>query len=93
MSTAHSARIASRSVHNMVLATEAFVKSQLAALNHDASHDWRYFHDASHDWVSTQHWTVRCSHIDRVRKMALVLAKEEGDAVSLYAARYRNCIM
>ena len=27
--------------------------------------------------------TLLCSHIDRVRKMALVLAREEGNAVSL----------
>lgn len=99
MSTANGARIASRSVHNMVLATEAFVKSQVAALSHDASHDWRYFQPFSASSLAqprcpalflTHCLTIRCSHIDRVRKMALVLAKEEGDAVSLDTTAYAS---
>ncbi|KAL3159870.1 hypothetical protein ABBQ38_010270 [Trebouxia sp. C0009 RCD-2024] len=47
-------------MQKLVMATEDFVKVQIADLHHDASHDW--------------------SHIDRVRKMALVLAQEEGGA-------------
>ena len=99
MSTGNGARIASRSVHNMVLATEAFVKSQVAALSHDASHDWRYSSNLSvqvalpshvAQLLLLTHCTIHCSHIDRVRKMALVLAKEEGDSVSLDTAAYAS---
>ena len=43
MSTADSTQGVTRSFVSLVMATEDFVKQQIAALNHDASHDWRYF--------------------------------------------------
>lgn len=69
--------------------TERFVREQITALDHDASHDWRYIRPA---FASEQvNWQARPlmtpakltarSHIDRVRKLALALAREEGNAV------------
>ena len=43
MSRAHSTLGATRSMGSLVVATEDFVKKQVAAMSHDASHDWRYF--------------------------------------------------